>query len=49
MDKRDTLSVLRIDFGATIRDNEGHEKLILNPKNMRHVDAALPMPTCATR
>lgn len=28
-DNRDTLSVFRIDFGATIRDREGNEKLIL--------------------
>ena len=28
-DNRDSLSVFRIDFGATIRDNDGNEKLIL--------------------
>ena len=28
-DNRDSLSVFRIDFGATIRDEEGKEKLIL--------------------
>ena len=28
-DSRDTLSVFRIDFGATIRDKDGQEKLIL--------------------
>jgi len=28
-DNRDTLSVYRIDFGATIRDNDGKEKLTL--------------------
>ena len=28
-DSRDTLSIFRIDFGATIRDKEGKEKLIL--------------------
>ena len=28
-DNRDTLSVYRIDFGATIRENDGKEKLIL--------------------
>ena len=28
-DNRDSLSVFRIDFGATIRDNAGHDKLIL--------------------
>jgi hypothetical protein len=27
--QRDTLSVFRIDFGATIRENDGTEKLIL--------------------
>ena len=28
-DNRESLSVFRIDFGATVRDQDGHEKLIL--------------------
>ena len=28
-DQRDTLSIFRIDFGATVRDEDGHESVIL--------------------